>query len=466
MRALVLACALATGCSAVVGFNECNTDDQCAGRFDAGAGFCTSDHLCVAEVPDERLCTEFLGAKPTDPGAVMIAGLFRLSGMAGDKDTEMADAARMAMMEIAGTNQRPLGMVLCDVALDDTAPLRSVQKAMAQYRIVGAVGPTTSGNTLAVWPEFVKNDALLVTPSATNPAISNLPDNNLVWRTCAPDDQQGDILAQFIPWNPPTEMPRVNIAYVSSPYGMGLNASFSTAWIAKSGSAPISSTPFDTGSDPNAVVMRLAQDNPDYAVLVADDDASALVQSLYQMSGLFKPTTQFLFTDGAKGPNLIGNNPVASVAARIFGTAPANPPRTVPVTQPYTNFSVFSGNYMARYGSSPATTAFVSNTYDATYVVALTVAGIPPDQAPHGAAMAALLGKMSGPGPSVNVGTNDFILGVSTLQSGGTIDFIGASGNLTWDKNGDPTDSPIEVWGIDLSTHDFCHVSPPPSDCP
>jgi len=228
-QALVLTAILAGGCSAVLDFHECEADPDCAGRFDGGSGFCTTDHLCVGEIPEERLCTELLGASPADPNTIMVAGFFRLSGMAGDKDTEMADAARLAINEIAGTNQRKIGMVMCDIALDASAPTRSVEKAVAKYHIVGAVGPTTSGNTLAVAPLFVQYDLLLVTPSATSPAITNLADNNLIWRTCAPDDFQGTALAEFIPWDPkglPAVTPRVNISYVSSAYGTGLNSSF------------------------------------------------------------------------------------------------------------------------------------------------------------------------------------------------------------------------------------------------
>ena len=43
--------------------------------------------------------------------------------------------------------------------------------------------------------------------------------------------------------------------------------------------------------------------------------------------------------------------------------------------------------------------------------------------------MSALMMKMSGPGPQVNVGTNDFSLGVSTLRNGGSIDVPSVSGD-------------------------------------
>lgn len=467
MRALALVALLGSGCSAVLNFDECTTDDECSAKIDGGVGFCSSDHLCLSQVPEERLCTELIGADPNDPNTVMLGGLFRLSGMAGDKDTEMANAARMAMKEIIGTNQRQIGMVMCDVAIgggaDKTVADRSLIRAATKYHVVGAVGPTTSGNMLAVANSAVQYDVLLVTPSATSPAISGLPDNNLIWRTCASDALQGNILANYIPLMTGTPTPhasKVNTAYVDSAYGQGLNNAFSSEWTKKSGTGPISTTQFETPANTDMVVMRLAQDNPDFSVLVADDDASNMMKSLYAHGSLFNAGAQFLFTDGALGPNFIGMTPDVNICKRVFGTAPATPAATTP---PGLNFTTFSNAYKDQFmGSDPATTSFVANTYDATYVVALVAAGVPVGQQVTGDQMAALMMRMSS-GQKVNVGPVDFVQGVRTLRGGGTVDFVGSSGELTWnDATGDPTDSPIEVWGIDttLSPPDICIMQP------
>jgi branched-chain amino acid transport system substrate-binding protein len=464
MRALALVALLGGGCSAVLNFDQCSQDQDCADKIDGGVGFCTSDHLCIGVAPDERVCNEFIGADHTNPNTVMVAGFFRLSGMAGDKDTEMASAARLAMKEIEDQGQRPIGMVLCDVALDDTAAARSVTKAIADYHIVGAVGPTTSGTLLKVFQQLVDGNVLVITPSATSPSITNLQDNDLIWRTCANDNVQGNTLASYIPWMPPTTSSSVDIAYVSTPYGMGLNSAFTTAWLQKSGTSPITASPFATGSSSDAVVNKLLQDNADYSVVVADDDASNLVQSLYKLT--VGKTTQYLFTDGAKGPNLIGSMPVASVAKRIKGTGPSNPtppPSGQMPSETYSNFVQFNGTYKATFMTDASTTSFVSNTYDATYVLAMAVAGLPTGTAVTGSALAGQLSRM-GSGQHVQVSPVGFTNGVSLLLSGQSFKVVGTSGNLTWDSHGDCIDAPIEVWGINTSTASFCHLSPPPAD--
>jgi ABC-type branched-subunit amino acid transport system substrate-binding protein len=250
---------------------------------------------------------------------------------------------------------------------------------------------------------------------------------------------------------------RVNTAFVDSAYGQGLNSAFSSEWTMKTGAGPLSTNQFETPANTDMVVSRLLQDSPDFSVIVADDDASNMMKSLYTLAA--NGTNRF--TDGALGPNFIGTSPIGAVLSRVFGTAPATPATTTP---PGLNFTTFRNNYKDQFmGSDPADTSFVANTYDATYVVALTASGVPLGTAVTGSGMAALLMRMSGPGQKINVGPVDFVQGVRTLRQGGIIDFVGSSGELTWDNGtGDPTDSPIEVWGIDttLSPPAICIMTP------
>jgi branched-chain amino acid transport system substrate-binding protein len=464
---LVLAALLGSGCSVALNFDECKQDSDCAGRADGGVAFCTSDHLCVGNVPEERLCTSgSFGA--ASPSAVMVAGLFRLSGASGDKDTEMAQAAELAMQDLAKVSQRPIAMVLCDTAGGQAA--RSLDKAFRDYHVVGAVGPTTSGDVLSsVGGEpsaaavAIADGILVITPSATSPQVSGLDDHNLIWRTAGSDNLQAGVLAQLVPAmiaSGTTMRPTViDTAYVSSAYGSGLDTAFVAALAQAASLTPIATHQFDTGVDPNSVIGELGADAPDYSLIVADDDAAALAGSLYQNPPALA-LTQFLFTDGAKGPDLIGAMPNLQVAHRIRGTAPATPSGPV--------FDTFKLEYQNQFGSDPATTAFVANTYDAAWALALAIAGQPPGAAIVGDGMANAMMRMSTPGVTVTVG-GDFNTGATTLAMGGAIDLAGTSGPLTWDNaSGDVTDAPIEVWAIDTnqSPPTFCTISPPPKTCP
>jgi hypothetical protein len=199
--------------------------------------------------------------------------------------------------------------------------------------------------------------------------------------------------------------------------------------------------------------------------LVADDDASNLVASLYKsQSGL--TATQFMFTDGAKGPNLIGMAPNLPVAKRIQGTAPADPSGGV--------FDNFRLSYENEFSSNPADTSFVANTYDATYVVAMAVESLTGNETNPGLALATIMAHVSPQTISpndvnVNVGPVDLPKAVTTLRAGGVIRLHGTSDpSMTFDGNGDDITAPIEVWAIDTSKTppDFCTRSPAPATCP
>jgi len=463
VAALALAAVSASGCSAVLDFDECRRDEDCAGRVDGGTAYCTSDHLCVAELPTERLCTS--GVVPENPpaGATWIGGFFRLSGNSGDKDTEMANAARLVIEQLGVAMSRPIAMVLCDTAGSSDVSARSIEKAVRDHNIVALVGPTTSGSLLGVVPTVVQHDLLMVSPSATSPAITNVQDNSLVWRTCASDDLQATKLAQIVPLMTMTRPTTVNVTYVNSAYGSGLNTAFVAEWSRRSGGTPLSARPFVEGEDPTMIVSRLANDRPDYSLIVADSDATAIMNALYTApAGL--AATQFLFTDGAKGPNLFGPTPNLTVLSRVRGTAPANPAPTDPV------FATFRLAYTDRFATDPTTTSFVANTYDATFAVALAIAA-GSEARPTGAVLAERMARMSdAQGTRVEAKpATDFTKGASALAAGGRIDLVGASGPLTWDANtGDLTEAPIEVWGVKttVTPPQFCVLANGTLPCP
>lgn len=448
----------ATACSVVLDFKECNVDEDCAGRRrpEGPAMYCTSDNLCIEGVPYERLCADGELGAPSGPDTTMIAGIFRLTGDAGSKDTEMANAARLAMEEISQLGQRPIGMVLCDSGGDTDQALRALQKAIDRYHIVGAVGPTTSGEMLHVAQAAIDSGVVLISASATNPAIRDLADSGLIWRTAANDELQAQRLAEIIPLTVgmPERSTIVNTAFAGTPYGRGLNNAFVGAWSTRTGSPPVSANEYDESGDIATMLVKLGEDTPDYSMIVADSAAAKVTETLFQTAFSGLSATQFLFTDGAKSPALIGSGPYnEQVLARIRGTAPATPSGPV--------FNAFKLSYQSKFGSDPGATAFVANTYDATYALALAVAGVRAGEVVSGAAVADGLRRMSSvsSGVAVEVGPNDFVRGAATLGGGGDLDLVGTSGPLTWDPaTGDLIEAPLEVWGIDTTSNPpkFC----------
>jgi len=440
--ALALAAVSLAGC---FNFNECNLDSDCARLAPDGGNpaglFCTSDHFCVNGLPDERLCEPPLGA-PLAQKPVIVAGLFRLSGAADAKDTEMADAARLAIEEVSQLNQRPIALYMCDTAGDDTHSVRAFNHALS-LGAVAIVGPTTSSDLVAIAPLAAQAHVLVVSPSATSPAITDLPDRPFLWRTAASDTLQAIVLAQqaklLAPANamPPSVL---DLAYVDSVYGVGLDQAFIAAW----GMQPKSAISFPEGVDPTVPLGKLAMDKPTVSVLIADADAAALVASLSTNQPLALASTQFLMTDGAKGLDLFGAMPNVQVLSRIRGTAPGEPSGAT--------FNAFDSTYRDKFGQSSTSTSFVANTYDAFYAVAFAIAGTPTQVPLTGDALAGVMARLSTKPNTVRVGPEDYVKGVSALLSNGAIDLDGTSGPIDFNATtGDVLSAPIEIWDIDTS---------------
>jgi branched-chain amino acid transport system substrate-binding protein len=455
---------LLAGCEATLHFNECTQDTDCAGRVDGGTAYCTNDHFCVGSVPDERLCTN--GIFPPQPAAdaVYIGGFFHFSGATGvGQDPEIAKAAQLAIEQIATVAPRPVAIVMCDTVDGGDVVPRSLDVAIQKYNIVAVVGPTTSDDVLGIASEAVAKGILVISPSATSPAISSLSDANLIWRTCGSDSLQAATLSSLIPTMVTGRPTVVSVAYANdSAYATGLKTAFVSDWSTTSGIAPKSTIGFATGSSPVDVVTRLAADTPDFALIIADADADGIMTALYSEPGGLTGT-QFLWTDAAEGLGLFGATPDVNVLNRTRGTAPATPSTADPI------FANFRLDFMDRFGTDPLATAFTANAFDAAFLAALAINSVPSGPVTPSALVSAMTRVSTTGAQAIQCKpATDFVLGATTLAQGNSIDITGASGKLTFDANGDVTDAPITVWGVNttLTPPQFCDLPTGMLPCP
>jgi branched-chain amino acid transport system substrate-binding protein len=451
---------LLASCSTRLKFEECTSDADCSAKLDGGVGYCDSNRFCVAQVPLERLCTAgTIPAQPA-PNSLVIGGLFRLTGSSGSKDTERANAAQLAMEQIAQVSSRPVAMVLCDTAGSTEIAVRSAEKLIQVHKAAAIVGPSTSGQVLAVANTVVQSGVLLISPSATSSAITSLNDDGLIWRTSASDDLQAVVLSTLVKkFVGNTSTPTTtNVAYVNTPYGVGLKDLFVEELSMLNGAPPKATYAFDEGSDAGPLVARVAADLPNYSVFIADLDVRNLLSALYT-SPMGLGSTSLLFTDAAKDPSNFGDMPVSSVLNRVRGTAPGRPRDSDPT------FSAFRLGFQDKFGSDPSLVSFTSNTFDATFVSAMVVvAAASGGKQPAKADLVRYMKSLSDPnGAVVEVRpSTSFVKGVTTLEQGGTLNLTGASGPLDWLDNGDLADNaPIEVWGVDtrVSPPTFCDLT-------
>ena len=100
------------------------------------------------------------------------------------------------------------------------------------------------------------NGVVMISPSATSPALSDLPDNDLFFRTAPSDARQGVIIAELLLQK---GFKTAAMTYTNNDYGKGLADSIQKNYESRGGKITISASHEDGKGDYGAEAGALAQ---------------------------------------------------------------------------------------------------------------------------------------------------------------------------------------------------------------
>ncbi len=178
--------------------------------------------------------------------------------------------------------------------IDAAAATAAGEKLVTSDKVHGILGAMCSGATTAVLQNVaMPNGMVMVSPSATSPALSTLPDDGLFFRTAPSDARQGDVMADEILEK---GIKSVAVTYTNNDYGKGLADSFEKAYAAKGGKVTISAAHEDGKGDYSAEVGSLASPGGDALVIAGyvDQGGSGIMRGALD-TGAF---STFVFPDG------------------------------------------------------------------------------------------------------------------------------------------------------------------------
>ncbi|MEM9431381.1 MAG: ABC transporter substrate-binding protein [Pseudomonadota bacterium] len=351
------------------------------------------------------------GAATAGGHEVKVGIILGFTGPIESLTPQMADSAELAFTEVSDSGLFLDGKAIVPVRADSTcvdagAASAAAERLITADGVAAIMGADCSGVTTAIANNVaIPNGVVMVSPSATSPALSTIDDNGLFFRTAPSDARQGDVLANILNDRGVSE---VAVTYTNNDYGKGFADAFIAAYEGLGGSVSISAPHEDGKGDYSAEVGALAAAGGDVLVVLgyADQGGVGIMQASID-TGAFD-----LF---ALGDGMFADSLIETLGADIEGTVGSVPWSEGAGADAFAALTEAAGVN----GDS----AFTRESYDAGALIALAMqAGGAADRA---TVAANLLDVANAPGEPILPG--ELAKGLEILAGGGEIDYVGAT---------------------------------------
>jgi len=309
------------------------------------------------------------------------------------------NAIDLAVEEIngaGGINGAKVRVVYMDTKATTDVGVTAFERLIEDRSISAVIGPMSSPVTLAVAPLAEAEHVVLVSPSASNPEIAAAGD--YVFRTCLSDQYEGLILARLAVDT--LGYQTAAVLYIDNEYDRGLVDVFSAAYEERGGTIvareafAAEATEFPETLGRIKALGRIAEAAPQVILLVGYAQmGDVLVEA--RAAGL---TQQVL-------SSVMFDNPEILAAAREAAEGVLFTSWTPDPATPSPERQAFDAAYQARHGVHSG--IFAAESYDAMHL------------------LAEVIGQRGDSGDAIRAGL---------LNTSG---YLGASGRITFDENGD-----------------------------
>ena len=346
-------------------------------------------------------------ASPVLAADVKLGIIYGFTGPIESLTPPMAEAAEMAMKEVTDSGSFMDGSSVTGVRADSTcvdaaAATAGAERLITAEGISAIVGADCSGVTIAVLQNTaMAKGMVMISPSATSPALSDMEDNGLFFRTAPSDAREGQVVAEMLKEKGYNS---VALTYTNNDYGKGLADAIQSNFESMGGSITIVTAHEEGKGDYSAEVGALAQAGGDLLVVAGylDQGGKMIIQGSLD-AGSFDT---FFLPGGMIGdslPEAIGSDLDGSFGV-VAGT---DSPGAKMMSE------IIGGEL------GP----FVGESYDAAALIMLAM------QAAGSTSSADFAGKVldvaNAPGEKIFPG--ELAKGLKILAGGGDIDYVGAS---------------------------------------
>ncbi len=298
---------------------------------------------------------------------------------------------------------------------------QSVDRMLAR-KVDAIVGGTGSSVTLTVIDKVVGAGVALVSPGDASAKLDGYPDRGLYARLVPPDSFEAGTLAAVLKG---AGHRSVAVLFERDTYATGYAADLQ-ADVRRDGGRVVAAIEYDGRStDFSAAAAQVAAAAPQAVVVIGSGEAHALLQALVA-AGAGPGVAPLYVSDLALWPGLVaGLSPLQ--AASVTGLRPGAAP---------------SAAFLARLAQqAPDLTdpGYAAQTYDATILVALAASAA---GSPRGKDIAAALPGLTSGGTACTT----FKECLALLKAGLTIAYVGQSGKVRLDAQGEPVDGSVGIY--------------------
>ena len=290
--------------------------------------------------------------------------------------------------------------------IDAAAATATVERLITAEGVKGIIGGMCSGETIASLEKVaMPNGVVMISPSATSPALSDMQDNGLFFRTSPSDARQGEVMADIILEK---GIKSVAVTYTNNDYGKGLADSFAAAFAAKGGTVTVNAAHDDGKADYSAEVAALAAAGGDALVVAGyvDQGGSGIIRGALD-TGAFET---FVFPDGMVNDTLTKN--FGSEIEGSFGQNPAAEGEGREKLVALAEAAGFDG-----------TATYAGESYDATALILLAIAAA--GSSDPNVYKDKIMDVANAPGEPILPG--ELAKALQIIKDGGDVDYVGAT---------------------------------------
>jgi branched-chain amino acid transport system substrate-binding protein len=196
-------------------------------------------------------------------GEIVIGEYGSLTGAEATFGVSTHNGVMLALDEIngaGGVNGRKIRVITEDDQSKAEEAANAVTKLISQNNVIAIVGEVASSNSLAAAPICQSNKVPMITPSSTNPKVTEVGD--YIFRMCFIDPYQGEAMANYLSKQQGMKKAAILIDNKSD-YSTGLAAFFERTFLANGGQIVVKASYSKGDSDFRSQLTNIKAANPE-----------------------------------------------------------------------------------------------------------------------------------------------------------------------------------------------------------